>query len=496
MTSRRSFLVGSAAAAALARFPAKLWSQSIAGTPELVFSVDAKRKLATMPLDFTGLSYETAQLGHPEYFSASNKSLIALIRGLGKQGVLRIGGSTSDFTTWSENDADAAQNDSPAVIGPVGYSTGLKYKPTTVITPAAIRNLNRFSEAVGWPVLYGLNLKRGTVENAVAEANFVAATLGSRLVAFQLGNEPDHDYMPESVSSKPLPSVSLSFDQYYDRWLKFHDAIRQAVPSARFAGPDTAGHYDWLAKLVDKRADMDFFSAHFYAEGPPSNPEMNLDFLLRRGRLEGGSNIVLVQQAISSSGKPFRLTEGNSCYSGGKAGVSDTVASALWCADFMLQLAQAGYSGVNLHGGGTGYYTPIANSLEQGYSARPVYYGMMLAKRFVGSSLVATSLSAQNPAQNVTGFAALCEGGWKLALFNKAPEPVKIKIEGLGATPARGEVALLHGKQIDAREGVTFGGSTVAPDGAFSPKPESKILLQKGEASMELAAYSAAYIQI
>ena len=79
MTSRRSFLSGAAAFAALAQRPILLWSQTAA---PLRFSIDPKQSLATMPLNFTGLSYESAQLGHPEFFSKNNKQLIALIRRL------------------------------------------------------------------------------------------------------------------------------------------------------------------------------------------------------------------------------------------------------------------------------------------------------------------------------------------------------------------------------------------------------------------------------
>ena len=47
-------------------------------------------------------------------------------------------------------------------------------------------------------------------------------------------------------------------------------------------------------------------------------------------------------QTKQDSGLPFRLAETNSCYQGGKRGVSDTFASALWGADLMYQLATAG----------------------------------------------------------------------------------------------------------------------------------------------------------
>ena len=54
------------------------------------------------------------------------------------------------------------------------------------------------------------------------------------------------------------------------------------------------------------------------------------------------------------------MTEGNTCYRGGKPGVSDVFASSLWAADYSLLLASNGYSGVNLHGG-TG--KSVANSV-------------------------------------------------------------------------------------------------------------------------------------
>ena len=59
--------------------------------------------------------------------------------------------------------------------------------------------------------------------------------------------------------------------------------------------------------------------------------------------------------ASRAAGLPFRMSEGNSCWNGGQPGVSDTLASALWSADVMLQFAAAGCAGVNMHGGGNGF---------------------------------------------------------------------------------------------------------------------------------------------
>ncbi len=490
MTTRRSFLTGALAAAAIAQRPRPLWSQTPIASANLTFSIDPAKPLVTMPGDFTGLSYESAQLGHPEFFSRSNTQLIGLIRRLGAQGVLRIGGNTAEYTTWSDNDADAAKNLTPAAIGP---DAGTAAKTASILTPRAIRNLNDFVEAIGWRVIYGLNLRHGTPENAAAEAKCVADTLGGKLICFQIGNEPDMNH-PEGST------VRWTFDYYYPMWQQFRSAVLQTVPHARFAGPDIAKEYSWVTAMAAKKPDIEFLSGHYYAEGPPADPKMTLEYLLRRGNNPATDEIGIVQAATKVLGKPFRMTEGNSCFHGGKPGVSDTVASALWSADYMLQVAQAGYIGVNLHGGGSGLYTPIAGSLEEGFSARPVYYGMLLAEHFAGSTFVNASLSSQATVQNVTGFAAAGHHtgtpAWKLALFNKAPDPVTIQITGLPRTGAKADVTLMHGLAIDAKEGVTFGGSAVGSDGSFSPKPQLTVTMQHGVGAFALPAYTAAYIEL
>lgn len=439
-----------------------------------------------MPRDFVGLSYESAQLGHPDFFAATNTELIGLFQRLAREGVLRIGGNTGEYTRWSSDDADAQKNLTPHAMGP---DAGTAAKTASIITPLAIRNLNDFIAKVsGWRVIYGLNLWHGTPENAAAEAAYVAKTLGSRLICFQIGNEPD---MNHDAGSKER----WTFEHYWERWRRFQDAVKQAVPSARFAGPDIAKEYDWITKMAEKRPDIDFLSGHYYAEGPPANPKMTLEYLLKRGADPASEEFAIVLAATRSLGKPFRMTEGNSCFHGGKPLVSDTLASALWGGDYMLQVAQAGYIGVNLHGGGNGLYTPIAGDTPQGFTARPVYYGMMLAQHFAGSTMVEANLTGLNGNQNVTAFAARDAGhGRKVAIFNKAATPVTVAIQGIEAARTA-SVLWLQGPSIDSHDGVTFGGSAVSSIGGFDGHPQGKVRFVHGAGRLELPAYTAAYIE-
>src|SRR5262249_19195480 len=123
-------------------------------------------------LDFIGLSYESAILARGDYFTPDNASTLGLIRSLGENGIVRIGGNTSERTVWA-GDANPTAAASFA------------------ITPANIDGLAAALRVLGWKLIYGLNLARGAPAEAADEAAYVANAVGENLLAFQIGNEPD-----------------------------------------------------------------------------------------------------------------------------------------------------------------------------------------------------------------------------------------------------------------------------------------------------------------
>src|SRR5262249_8658768 len=135
-------------------------------------SVDYEQAGRTIPPDFTGLSCESAVVAANDFFTADNRTLLRLLRTLGPQGVLRIGGNTSERTLWRTQDTPAPREN-------------------FVVTPFAIDRLAGFLRALGWRLVYGLNLAAGSPEEAAAEAAYVARAAGPQLLAFQIGNEPD-----------------------------------------------------------------------------------------------------------------------------------------------------------------------------------------------------------------------------------------------------------------------------------------------------------------
>jgi len=460
LMDRRRFLALSAASAALPRLRAFAAVENPVFTAGL--SLHPERPGARVPANFLGLSYEIQQLSEPSFFSAANTGLIAQLRALAPHGVLRLGGNTSDIGFWTPHPDPAQPRGLPPLPANVVLNThpgpgeksplALAYQ----VTPLAVRNLKAFLDATGWTCLYGINLGTNTPERAADEAAFVAKTLGTvseggKLEYFQIGNEPD------MLDNRFRDPKTWSADHYYDDWLKLANAIRARVPQARFGLPDTANRPDWYAVVVTRLLatpnppEVACLSHHYYFGGPPSNPDVNIPRLLQPDpRVDQLAHDIAAAAQRLSAGEhrtvPYRMTEGNTCHHGGKPGVSDVFASALWSADYLLKLAACGYAGVNLHGGdgvfvanslgGTlpgdaivlaehgdpathphPYYTPIAH-IGNDYIAEPVSYGMRFAGLFAGATMIPVDFDP-GPVDATAYAAKLPDGKLVLAVINK-----------------------------------------------------------------------------
>ena len=181
------------------------------------------------------------------------------------------------------------------------------------------------------------------------------------------------------------------------------------------------------------------------------------------------------------------MTEGNTCYRGGKPGVSDVFAAALWSADYALLLASSNYSGVNLHGG-TGksvansvggflpgdvmlkdagatpeqiashphpFYTPIATFGDE-YTLEPVADGLKFASALCGATLVKVDLTGQIQATgiNATAYAAKMPGGaMTVVILNKdADRDLALRLDFGAGRSGPIEMDTLHAPALDARE--------------------------------------------
>ncbi len=511
--NRRKFLIQSGAAIAIANWPRSAAAEARPSVP-VELTLQEAQSAAPIPLTYTGLSYELAQLTDPTFFSASNHDLVAHFRLLSSQGVLRIGGNTSEFC-WLRTNASTTE---PKLRIPTG-NLDANWMPHRLfaIPPESIDTLAGFLEATGWRLIFGLNLGNSSPQRAAEEAALVYAKVGNRLEFFQIGNEPDFYHDANNGTRPP----NWSFADYLSDWTAFADAIAARVQQARFGGPDVGASSEWITRFGEEipaqvSSRLLALTGHYYAEGPPNDPRVTIQRLLA-----GNPKIPIEMQRIEAvaqaHGRVYRMTEGNSCYRGGKPGMSDAFAAALWGADYMLQLASLGCAGVNFHGGSSarltaglgdhtpgmeaaktpqkvrsGFYTPISSEPGSPIKAMPIFYGMLLANQFAGC----TPLQVQGmpDSVNATAYAAQDGQGFKVAIFNK-DESQALDLTVLALRKLHTASAWrLKAPALDATQGITLAGAQIEEHGAWNPRVVETIAIERGTARIHAPASSAALV--
>jgi hypothetical protein len=258
--------------------------------------------------------------------------------------------------------------------------------------------------------------------------------------------------------------------------------------------PDVASDVSWLTEIANQWNSIQdpphvtTLTHHYYFGGPATNPDVNIPNLLNPATMKRVQNTANIATAAARKiGARVRMTEGNTCYRGGKPGLSDVFAAALWAADYSLLLASNDYSGINLHGG-TGksvansvggslpgdallesqgetpeqvathphpFYTPIA-TFGSDYVLEPVAYGLKFAGSFSGGTLLKTEFleKLQSGGVNATGYAAkLPSGKTSVIILNKdTTADLDVELDFGDGVSGTVETETLHAPALDSRE--------------------------------------------
>lgn len=422
-----------------------------------------------------GLGYEASSVAMPGLLSASNHTYVRLVRNLGRQGIIRVGGNVSDYSTYK-------------AAGPSAW-----LPKATVLSVENIRQLKTFLDAAGWKVIWGLNLGGNDLDNAVQEARAVVGTMGASLLALEIGNEPD---LFVAAGHRKAP---YDYAAWHAEYRRYKTAIRAALPSAPFAGPDLAGATDWMASFArDEGKDVSLLTAHHYISGQ-ANPASTVELMLQEEK-KYQPTLAQFQAVSEQSGVPYRLCETASFSGGGKAGVSNTFAAALWALDYLFVLASYGCRGVNMetgvnHLGRISYYTPISDDLAGHYSAAPEYYGLLAFAQFVGEVQIPVSCDANDV--NFTAYAVSQSGGRvRLAVINK-DFGQDAYVEIAGPTAINDARAMhLSAPSLYTGDRITLGGEQVGKDGSWRGGRTVSVKMQEGKAQLGVAPGSAALVTL
>ncbi len=437
---------------------------------QITINIDASHPGAAIPANFEGLSFETKILtDSPDILNENDKTLIQLLKNLGA-GVLRVGGDTSDEIFWTGQ--------------PRTSTTG----PDS-LTTTDVDRLSAFSRACGWPVWYGLNMGYFQPDVAANETQYVANSLKGNLYMVEFGNEPDVYHL------FGLRNKTYGFIDFQADWEAYLKSVSEKVPSATFSGPGNAYNTDFPAGFAAvENKNVKFFDAHYYTTGPASDSSITYHNLLNQD-WKLPSYLYSISNASVQYNIPYRITECNNIYGGGRAGVSDTFTAALWALNFMWTIAESNGSGINFHGGNGLFYSPIA--VDKGViTAKPEYYAMLAFKYGgVGGAVIPVQLSQTT--YNCTAYATVnTDQSNSFTLINKEEKTdFAFKIE-MGKTVSEVDLMNLTAPTILSKTGTTFAGTTVSTDGSFAPKPLRYATNNKSSFFINVPAGSAVVITV
>ena len=470
-------------APALARVPVQV-TREVVGRP--------------IPAGFLGLSTEFGSL----YAYAGqdprgvNPVFVRLIENLadGSPAVLRIGGDSTDRTWWPVR----------GMTKPPWASYGLSPRWASVARALAA--------ALGTRLVLGINLLADSRSIASAVAQALIAGIGRReIAAFEIGNEPEL-YSTEpwywTASGRPVLGRAGSFS--FAAYLREVARLRTALPRVPLAGPAT-GSLGWLSHLpalLTREPGLRDVTFHRYPlnrciRDPRSLSYPSVSRLLSVGSSEGLVGGVARAAALAHRhGVSFHVDELNSVTCGGKAGVSDTFASALWGLDTAFSMARSGVDSVEVHihpeAPANQLFTFTRPGGRWAASVRPLYYGLLMFAQAAPAGARLLRVSAPAPGALRSWATLGRDGKVRVVLINDSltrAASVLVRLPG-GAGVAALERLLAPSAYATA--GVTFGGQGV---GAFTgtlrgPPGIESLRPRDGEYSVAMPAASAALITV
>ncbi len=404
--------------------------------------------------------------------------------------VLRIGGDSADHSFWAPH----AQR-----LPAWAFS----------LTPRWTAGVSGLVHRLALRVILDLNLVTGSRLTAAAWARAAVARLPSHsVIGFEVGNEPDiysHHFwsgitQEAAVAGHALPAA-LTPGAYLADFRAYARVLRRISPGVGVYGPALARPRTdsaWVRALVAARPPgLAAISVHRYpytacARRPRAPTFPTVDRLLSRTATIGIAQSVDPALRIARrAGLPLALTELNSVTCGGRAGVSDSFASALWLPGALFALLREGVNAVDLHVRANTINAPFALG-PGGLTARPLLYGMLLFTRALGAGagLVPTRVRAGSRL-HLAAWTVRAGQHLRLVLVNAGPRSIRVR----AVLPAGGPAVVqrLLAASPRARGGVTLDGQHLDRFGHWSGRARPLRVMATGRVyTIVLPRHSAA----
>lgn len=286
-------------------------------------------------------------------------------------------------------------------------------------------------QSVDDPVTVGLNLKTGSPAWAAQMVAEARAAVTSPL-SFSLGNEPDLYGIPNYASlDRPLPEEEAAVASLY---IQLAGALAGSTAGAPTIGPELAISERWRAQLPRVLSALHFQTVgiHLYPLTACNTPlAVTTHGLLSQYAGDAPERDAWVVADAQAQGLPAIISEANSASCGGRVGVSDSPASAVWAARFVISALEAGFRQVRFHLSGNAYDPFLVRGAE--IVRRPMEAVMVALNQWLplGSSVHPVPVPRS---RNVIATALSGSGGaLTLLLDNRGAHPQRVQLRSTGA---------------------------------------------------------------
>ena len=458
-----------------------LLAGNVRGESKVGLAIDARATGMAIPADFSGLSFETANVspgGDGRYlFDPQNTGLVRVFKTLGIRS-LRLGGSMADR---------------PGVAIP---------------GPKDIDRLFAFAAATDVRVIYTLRLREGNAEKDAAIAKYIQEHYRPLLTCFAIGNEPNfyiHDYA-----------------DYRQQWEALATAIRGAAPGATFCGPSALDKDQWasdFARDFGKSGLLVFVTQHAYFGGDSrkvADAGAARDAMLSAAWVDRYERFYKAFAADAvAAGLHYRLEETNNFSEGGVAGASDRFAAALWALDYLHWWAAHGAAGVNFHNrrwilncviypakrSATESASESVTGAAEEFEVRPIAYGIQ-AFDFGGHGDVLPVRMTNPDRLNLTAYAVRDGHRLLVTIINKQHEAggrqaAEVTIASRGLADGAESISLTAPDgDASARTGITLGGGEIGHDGLWNGQWRALERKKGADYRVDVPAASAVVLRI
>lgn len=364
--------------------------------PQATVSIAQGAGLEPVPSSFLGISTEYWGLPLFERDTPAFERVLALLHVAGDGPlILRIGGDSADHSFYSK-----------------------RWRPMPgwafELTPAYLARLKALVLRDRVKLIVDLNLVTDTPLTAALWARAAETSLphGS-IIGFEIGNEPDlysRRFWVDTIARSPFATESLPLEltpaTYVQDFAAYARVLGEGSPDIPLVGPAIAHprvSLPFISALIgSERSELGMVTGHLYPysaciKNPksPSYPTV-ARLLSRQAASAYHTDIAAAVATAHAAGLPFRLTEFNSVTCGGKAGVSNTFATALWAPDALFTAMRTGASGANLHVRASAVNGAFAIN-RSGLITRPLLYGLLMFTRTLGPDAQLVKLHTSAP---------------------------------------------------------------------------------------------------